>query len=55
LMAATGALLKSGEPASWTIHGRGLGGRGNPISQVLTDTVHQGYAPVVPLDIGVSA
>jgi CRISPR-associated protein Csm4 len=55
LMAATGALLKSRELVSWVFHGRGLGGVENPISQVLRSTVHQGYAPVVSLDMGASA
>jgi CRISPR-associated protein Csm4 len=49
LMAATGALLKSTEEVRWAFHGRGLGGRDNPLSKVIPDTVHQGYAPVVPL------
>jgi CRISPR-associated protein Csm4 len=52
LMAATGALLQSREPVSWTFHGRGLGGRDKPISHAIPDTVHQGYAPLVPLDMG---
>ncbi len=55
LLAATGALLKSREPSRWTIHGRGLGGSANPISAVVPDTVHQGYAPVVALTMGASA
>jgi CRISPR-associated protein Csm4 len=49
LMIATGALLKSREPTLWAFHGRGFGGSGNPVSSVIPDTVHQGYAPVVPL------
>jgi CRISPR-associated protein Csm4 len=49
LMIGTGALLKSREPARWAFHGCGLGGSGNPVSSVIPDTVHQGYAPVVPL------
>jgi CRISPR-associated protein Csm4 len=52
LLAETGALLKSRARASWSFHGRGLGGAANQISQVLPGTVHQGYAPVVPLDMG---
>jgi CRISPR-associated protein Csm4 len=51
LMAATGALLKSREPSCWTIHGRGLGGSANPISAVMPETVHQGYAPVLPVGL----
>jgi CRISPR-associated protein Csm4 len=49
LMASTGALLKSREPSRWAIHGRGLGGRNNPLSAVVPDAVHQGYAPVIPM------
>jgi CRISPR-associated protein Csm4 len=49
LMIATGALLKSREPAQWAFHGRGLGGSSNRVSNVILDTVHQGYAPVLPL------
>jgi CRISPR-associated protein Csm4 len=30
-------------------HGRGLGGVGDPVSMVQPATVHQGYAPVLPL------
>lgn len=51
LMIATGALLRSREPAQWAFHGRGLGGSGNPVSSVIPDTVHQGYAPVLPLHL----
>lgn len=50
LMLKTGALLTARERADWTIHGRGLGGRDSPLSFVIPDTVHQGYAPVVPLN-----
>ncbi len=49
LMIATGALLQSREPIQWDFHGCGLGGSGNPVSSVIPDTVHQGYAPVLPL------
>jgi CRISPR-associated protein Csm4 len=52
LMIATGALLNSRESARWAFHGRGLGGSGNPVSSVIPDTVHQGYAPVLPLHLG---
>ncbi len=51
LMIATGALLKSRESARWAFHGCSLGGSGNPVSSVIPDTVHQGYAPVVPLHL----
>src|SRR5262249_44600654 len=49
LMTATGALLQSREPVRWAFHGRGLGGSADPMSSVIPETVHQGYAPVVPL------
>jgi CRISPR-associated protein Csm4 len=49
LMAGTGALLRSRESSRWTFHGRGLGGRDNPVSAVMPETVHQGYAPVFPV------
>jgi CRISPR-associated protein Csm4 len=49
LMIATGALLNSRKSARWAFHGCGLGGSGNPVSSVIPDTVHQGYAPVLPL------
>ena len=51
LMAGTGALLKSREPNRWIFHGRGLGGRSTPISAVMRETVHQGYAPVFPIKL----
>lgn len=50
LMLKTGALLTSRAPVEWLAHGRGLGGRQEPLSDVIPETVHQGYAPVVPLD-----
>jgi CRISPR-associated protein Csm4 len=49
LMMGTGAVLKAREPAHWVFHGRGLGGREAPLSKTIPETVHQGYAPVVPL------
>jgi CRISPR-associated protein Csm4 len=49
LMAATGAFLKSREEVRWAFHGRGLGGREAPLSKAIPDTVHQGYAPVIPV------
>jgi CRISPR-associated protein Csm4 len=50
LMMKTGALLTARQAVSWVAHGRGLGGRASPLSFVIPDTVHQGYAPVVPLN-----
>jgi CRISPR-associated protein Csm4 len=52
LVIATGALLKSRKPARWAFHGCGLGGSANRISDAIPDTVHQGYAPVLPLHLG---
>lgn len=49
LMAQTGALLTTLENKSLKFIGLGLGGVSNPISKVFPKTVHQGYAPVVPL------
>lgn len=51
LMLNTGALLTAREASPWLLHGRGLGGRAAPLSAVIPDTVHQGYAPVVPLNV----
>jgi CRISPR-associated protein Csm4 len=51
LLLKTGALLRSREPATWLMHGCGLGGRNAPLSAVIPGTVHQGYAPVVPLNL----
>jgi CRISPR-associated protein Csm4 len=49
MMMATGALLTAREPVRWAVHGRGLGGSAAPLSATIPETVHQGYAPVVPL------
>jgi CRISPR-associated protein Csm4 len=54
LLLATGALLRSRESARWATHGRGLGG-GERLSEVISGTVHQGYAPVIPLRMASSA
>jgi CRISPR-associated protein Csm4 len=51
MMIATGALLKARDPVHWLIHGRGLGGKDAPLSKTIPETVHQGYAPVVPLQL----
>ncbi|MCS6997528.1 MAG: CRISPR-associated protein Csm7 [Casimicrobiaceae bacterium] len=50
LLLKTGALLTANRSVEWVIHGRGLGGRNEPISDVIPETVHQGYAPLVPLN-----
>jgi CRISPR-associated protein Csm4 len=46
----TGALLRTRSviAAGWL--GRGIGGRDKPLSSLIPATVHQGYAPVVPID-----
>lgn len=54
LLLKTGAMLTSRVPVSWLVHGRGLGGRHEPLSDVIPETVHQGYAPVVPLNAELS-
>lgn len=51
LLLKTGAFLSSPAPVEWLVHGRGLGGRAQPLSDVIPETVHQGYAPVVPLHV----
>jgi CRISPR-associated protein Csm4 len=51
MMMASGALLTAREPVRWAVHGRGLGGKAAPLSKVVPETVHQGYAPVVPLQM----
>jgi CRISPR-associated protein Csm4 len=55
MMMAAGALLTAREPACWAVHGCGLGGSAAPLSKVVPETVHQGYAPVVPLRVEGSA
>lgn len=52
MMMRTGALLALRTPSAAPMLGRGLGGEDAPISSVLPATVHQGYAPVVPVRIG---
>lgn len=49
LLAATGAVLMPGSPAAPCLFvGQGLGGQGT-LSKAEAATVHQGYAPVLPL------
>lgn len=50
LLVRTGAFLTFREPFAAAFHGRGLGGEQEPISDIIPQTVHQGYAPLVPLD-----
>jgi CRISPR-associated protein Csm4 len=44
------AFLTYREPSSALVHGTGFGGLKQPISYTLPETVHQGYAPVVPVN-----
>jgi CRISPR-associated protein Csm4 len=48
LLARTGAMLTCKSGSAPEFHGRGLGGESQPISGVIPQTVHQGYAPLVP-------
>lgn len=50
LMLRTGALLTLREAGVPAFHGTGLGGAAQPISGVIPATVHQGYAPLVPVN-----
>lgn len=49
LMLRTGAFLTHREGNVADFHGVGLGGTAEPISGVISATVHQGYAPLVPV------
>ena len=53
LLADTGAVLSlaGGRFDARPFVGRGLGGAENPISRVLPETVHQGYAPVLGIRV----
>jgi CRISPR-associated protein Csm4 len=51
LLARTGAVIAWRTPSSAAFHGCGLGGAGQPISGVMPATVHQGYAPLVPINL----
>jgi CRISPR-associated protein Csm4 len=53
LLLRTGALLglRSRDGTAVPLHGRGLGGVAQPLSTALPATVHQGYAPVVPVSV----
>jgi len=50
LMAATGAILSPREFSRATFTGRGLGGDGS-LSKTIPETVHQGYSPVLPVNL----
>ena len=49
LLARTAAVLRWREPCTAPFHGRGLGGAAVPLSAVIPGTVHQGYAPLLPI------
>lgn len=51
LIARTGAVLRWREPCAPLFHGQGLGGAARPLSAVVKGTVHQGYAPLQPLNL----
>jgi len=53
LMARTAAMLTYMGVTAATHHGCGLGGVLHPLSGVIPATVHQGYAPLVPLNLEV--
>lgn len=55
LMMRTGALLAFAGGHVPVVHGRGLGGAEQPISDVEPATVHQGYSPIVPVRVPASA
>jgi CRISPR-associated protein Csm4 len=50
LQMRTAASVTTREVAQLTFLGSGLGGTRTPISMVIPQTVHQGYAPVLPLN-----
>ena len=50
LMAATAAVWVTQTPWQLPFFGRGLGGEQYPLSGAVAATVHQGYAPVYPLN-----
>lgn len=49
LLLRTGAVLAFPREVVPVVHGRGLGGPGQPLSDVEPATVHQGYCPVMPV------
>lgn len=55
LMLRTGAFLTFRETDVPAFHGTALGGTAQPISGVIPATVHQGYAPLVPVNAALNA
>jgi CRISPR-associated protein Csm4 len=51
LLLRTGALLSMRQPGTYPYHGCGIGGTKQPISSAIPQTVHQGYAPLAPLNL----
>lgn len=54
LLLKTAAVLAFRQTGVGAFHGTGLGGEVQPISGVIPQTVHQGYAPLLPLAGGFS-
>lgn len=50
LMMRSAAVLTFRESSGQEFHGTGLGGLERPLSRTIPETVHQGYAPVLPLN-----
>jgi CRISPR-associated protein Csm4 len=51
MLARTGAVVTCRTPSSALFQGCGLGGSEQPLSGVIPGTVHQGYAPVIALNL----
>lgn len=51
LMLRTAAILTTRGAGQFAYHGSGIGGEARPISAAMPQTVHQGYAPLVPLNV----
>jgi len=51
MLARTGAVIRWRQACAATWHGAGLGGTKQPVSTVMPATVHQGYAPLVPIKL----
>ncbi len=51
MLARTGAVIRWRQPCVAIWHGSGLGGTRQPISAAIPATVHQGYAPLVSINV----